>query len=744
MEQLNIEERIENGLVPKQLENENFRFAKIPKFEVIDGKKNLNQESGKTPYKLSELQNWISSGNNVGIWGWHGKLGVVDLDHPDRDTRHAMLKAIITQCGKTWIVKSCSEKEHLYYYIDCECHPIMKIRGDKDNKTAWEIRAKRDKFTLVPINNHGLYRTFYDHDIATTTIEQILCALKPWTWENEEHLNNINDDQIQEGNKSNKININEILTFDNFLSHYGMTIKTFVCPKCQNISSEGKVKPALEYYDDHISCFRCGGGKKAKRWDMWSMLEHAGCVDKKEQLKTLYEIAGLEWKEYKKDDDVGVIDESEVEYDDVCEIDEDEESKTTIYRSIAKQFHSKQPFYYDSNKLWWMWDMNRWKNIDETDLFIAFDKYFVKATERSQIKSSYLEAFRKIGRLNAPIEPPTTWIQFQEEIIDYKTEEILKPSPKYFMTNVIPHNLSLDRICLDTPTIDKYLNEWVGDQAMTLNEFCAHAMCNEYIVQQLVAFIGGGSNGKSTFINFMIKLLGKVNHGSTSFERLKGRFETYYKMYKKLLCTISEINHTVFNQTELLKAMTGDDSMAFEKKNAGCGDFTNYSKVVIACNKLPETTDKSDGFFRRWLIVDFPNQFDEKTKNIVESIPEYEIENFCTKAVLWYLPTLLERGNYYGDGGIQDRKQRYNDRSGNIRPFLGDYCHITGDSEDYILIEDLREKYKEYLLSISQSIPSDAMIGRQMALIGYKSVVKTIYGQSSRVYCGLKWLEGIR
>jgi hypothetical protein len=298
MENRTIEERRLHELVPRQLMDEDFRFVKIPKLEVVDGKKRLYQEKGKTPYSLSELQGWISDGNHVGIWGWYGKIAVVDLDHPNRDTRHAMLKAIVTQCGKTWIVKSCSGKEHLYYYVDRECHPEMNIDGDPNKDKAWEIRAKHDKLTLVPINNHGLYKTFWDHGIATTTMDQILYALRPWTWENQVTLENITaTESDSSGNKYNGDDINEKISFDLFLSHYGMTIKTFVCPQCHNISSQGQSKPALQYYDDHISCFRCGGGKKAKRWDMWSMLEYAGCVDKKEQLKTLYEIAGLEWHE---------------------------------------------------------------------------------------------------------------------------------------------------------------------------------------------------------------------------------------------------------------------------------------------------------------------------------------------------------------------------------------------------------------------------------------------------------------
>jgi hypothetical protein len=50
-----------------------------------------------------------------------------------------------------------------------------------------------------------------------------------------------------------------------------------------------------------------------------------------------------------------------------------------------------------------------------------------------------------------------------------------------------------------------------------------------------------------------------------------------------------------------------------EFKGKNSSDFHNYAKPIITCNVLPETPDKSGGFYRRWCIVDFPNQFDEKS-----------------------------------------------------------------------------------------------------------------------------------
>ncbi len=91
------------------------------------------------------------------------------------------------------------------------------------------------------------------------------------------------------------------------------------------------------------------------------------------------------------------------------------------------------------------------------------------------------------------------------------------------------------------------------------------------------------------------------------------------------MCTINEIDHSVFRQTALLKRLTGLDLINMEIKYKAPFDAKNFAKLIIATNTLPPTTDKSPGFCRRWLIIDFPNQFKEG-KDPVLGIPDYEID----------------------------------------------------------------------------------------------------------------------
>jgi len=68
----------------------------------------------------------------------------------------------------------------------------------------------------------------------------------------------------------------------------------------------------------------------------------------------------------------------------------------------------------------------------------------------------------------------------------------------------------------------------------------------------------------------------------------------------------------------------------------------NYAKILIATNNLPTTTDKTIGFYRRWLIIDFPNQFSEK-KDILADIPNEEYNSLALKCVGILKDLLMKR-----------------------------------------------------------------------------------------------------
>ncbi len=74
--------------------------------------------------------------------------------------------------------------------------------------------------------------------------------------------------------------------------------------------------------------------------------------------------------------------------------------------------------------------------------------------------------------------------------------------------------------------------------------------------------------------------------------------------------------------------------------------FRNYAKLIFNTNQVPETEDKTDAFYRRVNLIEFPNKFvigENADTTLFENIPEREYEVFAWKLVE-ILKKLRERG----------------------------------------------------------------------------------------------------
>lgn len=421
-----------------------------------------------------------------------------------------------------------------------------------------------------------------------------------------------------------------------------------------------------------------------------------------------------------------------------------EKSTAKIFtrKGQAEHFIKNNPIFFDNSGVFWKWDSNKfcYKIIDETDILNEISKEMEIDTINSKARTEILNSLKQVGRLNIPKPIKPTWIQFQDIIYDISSGESFNASPEYFVTNPIPYKASSNS---DTSNMDKIFEQWVGkDYVNTLYEIIAYCLIPDYPIHRLFCFVGSGLNGKSCFLNLLKKFIGVENCTSTELDTLlNSRFEIT-KLHKKLVCTMGETDFSEMTKTSIIKRLTGGDLIGFEYKNKTPFDDKNYAKILIATNNLPSTNDKSIGFYRRWLIIDFPNQFTE-AKDILESIPEEEYNNLAIKCVI-YLNSLLTKREFTNEGSIEERTKRFEDRSNPLDKFLKEFCYIDNPDE-FIFKYDFEKKLNQWCKENRFRSFSDVVIGKELKERGFISLPRTAFwmnegkGGQLRAWIGLKW-----
>lgn len=356
----------------------------------------------------------------------------------------------------------------------------------------------------------------------------------------------------------------------------------------------------------------------------------------------------------------------------------------------TQQFTQQQPLFYDKAGLWWLWNakLKYWEMCDDVDILNMINNALGVDIITSKSRTEILNSLKQEGRKKIPAPASKDWIQFKNGIMDIKSGNIIQPSPSYFVTNPIPWNIGTSE---ETPNMDRIFEEWVGKEMVTtLYEILSFCLLCDYPVNRIFCFVGAGLNGKSKFLELLRKFVGQTNCCATELDVLmNSRFEVT-RLHRKLVCQMGETDFSELSKTSILKKLTGGDLIGFEYKNKTPFEEQNYAKVVISTNNLPATNDKTVGFYRRWMIIDFPNQFTEKI-DILSQIPDEEYENLAKKSFR-ILRELLSRRAFFKEGTIEERTKRYEDRSNPFDKFWAECIE-----EDVVDANISKKKFSEAL-----------------------------------------------
>ena len=165
----------------------------------------------------------------------------------------------------------------------------------------------------------------------------------------------------------------------------------------------------------------------------------------------------------------------------------------------------------------------------------------------------------------------------------------------------------------------RFISEVLGGDPETIAAFqrlAGYMLTGETHHQQMWLLVGHGSNGKSTLLSVLQKVMGtdysqqapeavlmsRPNPGGTSGElvRLKG-----------VRCAIlTETAHGQALNEERVKQLVAADRIAARELYKGYEEFVPQAKFLLATNHLPVVRGSDDGIWRRLVVVPFRQRFE--------------------------------------------------------------------------------------------------------------------------------------
>ena len=272
----------------------------------------------------------------------------------------------------------------------------------------------------------------------------------------------------------------------------------------------------------------------------------------------------------------------------------------------------------------------------------------------------------------------------------------------------------------------------------TVKAFIGYALAGSHKdFQHYMILYGNGGEGKSTFLGKITEVIGKFNVSDVSLDDLSdqeaAKFTTS-KLYHKAANIFADISPKFMKQTNIIKVLTGGDTITAQFKHKDPFEFRNEAKMIFSANELPAFKDFTDGFKRRPIIVTF-HPIKNFNKKFNDEGFKREIPAFAYECLLAYRKA-LEANKFPQTEFMRQQKQDWIDANDNIGNWIKDCCSIAdGDRGKGTC---LYESYKTYCIATGSNVMSKKNFNNQLMGRGYEYGSVKINGKTVKGFKGIK------
>lgn len=353
----------------------------------------------------------------------------------------------------------------------------------------------------------------------------------------------------------------------------------------------------------------------------------------------------------------------------------------------------------------------------------------IKKNQKSEVVDCLMD-LSKNTEMAAP-----NMIAFRNGIYDLETDSLKPFSPDIVITNRIPWDYNPTAY---SEIADRTLNKIACDDAdirLLLEECIGYCFYRSNVFRKAFILTGKGSNGKSTFISVLHKILGSENIAAMDLKNLGDRFAKA-SLFKKLANIGDDISDEFVPDPSLFKKIVSGDRIQAEFKGQDPFEFNPYVKLVFSANNIPRMKDKTGAVISRLVIIPFNAEFSEDSSDfdpdIKYKLQEQESIEYFIRIGIEGLKQILQNRRFTKSVKVQKELDEYEEYN---NPVIG---FFKEQEEGYLFRETTKDIYLKYSVYCSENgfqAESSNQFGRSVkSLFKVESVPRKINNKSVRFY----------
>jgi P4 family phage/plasmid primase-like protien len=269
-------------------------------------------------------------------------------------------------------------------------------------------------------------------------------------------------------------------------------------------------------------------------------------------------------------------------------------------------------------------------------------------------------------------------INLQNGLYNIKTRELMPHTPEALSTIRVNASYTPGAEC---PKFLEFLNSVLEPELIpVIKQMFGYCLTLRIDAEKTFMMRGIARSGKSTLIKIIENLVGQENCSNIPIQDLGERFKTS-AIFGKLVNSYSDLPNKAILDSGVFKAICSGDLISGERKGKDIFNFRAFCKLIYSANELPfNAGDKTEGFFRRLIIIRFNKQIPEENvnPNLLEELLS-EVDGILRWALEGLDVLITNRYRFPEPDAVKEEVSRYRYMSNNARAFVEDSCVVGLD-----------------------------------------------------------------
>jgi P4 family phage/plasmid primase-like protien len=327
--------------------------------------------------------------------------------------------------------------------------------------------------------------------------------------------------------------------------------------------------------------------------------------------------------------------------------------------------------------------LHRWRD----GVYVPDGEAFVRNRARDLLGEQYKRSLVEevVAWFHADLEsksriPDGHFLNVRNGLLEWRKGELHDHTPDHFSVNQLPVAWDSEPTC---PKTDRFLTQVLPEDAIDfIWEILGYALYPGNPMRKAVLLLGPGANGKSVLLGVTRRLLGKENVSSVPLQSLSDNRFASALLQGRLANICGDLDAHAVKRTDTFKMITGGDAIIGEHKYGQLFDFECDALPLFSANEPPISSDQSEGWFDRWLVVPMEKRIprNKQDKGLLGRLtaPD-ELEGVLVRAVEG-LQRLMERDYFEPPESVGAAGDRYRVRLDSVRAFIDEECEFDPDA----------------------------------------------------------------